>query len=49
VQAVDRAKRGLATFAAVGLDEERMRVWTVIRGAYLGAGPGEAEVIRALL
>jgi streptomycin 6-kinase len=37
----------LAAFAAVGLDEERMRKWTVIRGAYLQ--PQEAEALRALV
>ena len=39
----------LAAFAAAGLDEERMRRWAVIRGAYLGADEREAEVLRALV
>ena len=42
-------ERRLAAFAAAGLDEERMRAWSVIRGAYLGAGEDEARVLRALL
>jgi streptomycin 6-kinase len=42
-------ERRLAAFAEAGLDEERMRKWTVIRGAYLGADENEAEVLRALL
>lgn len=46
---LDVAERRLAAFAAAGLDEERMRIWTVIRGAYLGADPDEVEVLRALL
>jgi streptomycin 6-kinase len=46
---LDLTQRRLAAFAAVGLDEERMRAWTVIRGSYLGADPDEVEVIRALL
>ena len=37
----------LAAFAAVGLDEERMRAWTVIRGSYLQ--PQEAEALVLLL
>jgi streptomycin 6-kinase len=46
---LDVTERRLEAFAAAALDQERMRVWTVIRGAYLGADPDEAEVIRALL
>ena len=30
-------ERRLAAFAAAGLDQERMRAWAVIRGAYLGS------------
>lgn len=45
----DLTERRLAAFAAAGLDEERMRAWAVIRGAYLGAGEEEAEVLRQLL
>ena len=41
--------RRLAAFAGVGLDQERMRKWTVIRGAYLGADENEIEVLRALV
>jgi streptomycin 6-kinase len=43
----DVTERRLAAFAAAGLDEERMRKWTVIRGAYLQ--PGEADVLRTLV
>ena len=42
-------ERRLAAFAAAGLDEERMRAWSIIRGAYLGADENEAKVLRALL
>jgi streptomycin 6-kinase len=42
-------EKRLAAFAAAGLDQERMRKWAVIRGAYLGADADEAEVLRALL
>ena len=44
---VEHLESRLAAFAAVGLDEERMRAWTVIRGAYLQ--PQEAEALRALV
>ncbi len=43
----DVTERRLAAFAAAGLDEERMRKWTVIRGAYLR--PDEAEELLALV
>jgi streptomycin 6-kinase len=46
---LDVTKRRLAAFAAAGLDEQRMRMWTVIRGAYLGAEEDEIEVLRALI
>jgi streptomycin 6-kinase len=42
-------ERRLAAFAGAGLDQERMRKWTVIRGAYLGTDEQEIEVLRALL
>jgi streptomycin 6-kinase len=46
---LDVTERRLAAFAAAGLDEERMRTWAVIRGAYHGADPDEIEVLRALV
>ena len=46
---LDVTERRLAAFAAAGLDNDRMRAWTVIRGAYLGADEGEVGVLRALL
>ena len=45
----DVTERRLAAFAAAGLDEERMRIWGVIRGAYLGADENESDVLRALV
>ena len=44
----DVTERRLAAFAAAGLDEERMRKWTVIRGAYLRPDETERE-LRALV
>jgi streptomycin 6-kinase len=46
---LDETERRLAAFAAVGLDEGRMRAWAVIRGAYLGADDDEVEVLRSLV
>jgi len=47
----DRAttERRIAAFAAAGLDEDRIRAWTVIRASYLGAEPDEARLIRSLV
>jgi streptomycin 6-kinase len=45
----DVTERRLAAFAAAGLDQDRMRAWAVIRGAYLGADEDESDVLRALL
>ncbi|HEX4929296.1 MAG TPA: aminoglycoside phosphotransferase family protein [Gaiellaceae bacterium] len=44
---IDVIESRLAAFAAAGLDEGRMRKWTVIRGAYLL--PEEAGLLRALV
>ena len=46
---LDVTERRLRAFAAAGLDEERMRRWAVIRGAYLGADAGETAVLRELV
>jgi streptomycin 6-kinase len=45
---IDVAERRLAAFEAAGLDRYRMRVWNVIRGAYLGADENDVEVLLAL-
>lgn len=44
---VEHLEQRLAAFGAAGLDEERIRKWTVIRGAYLQ--PQEAGALLALL
>jgi streptomycin 6-kinase len=44
---VEHLESRLAAFAAAGLDDERMRAWTVVRGAYLQ--PQEADVLAALV
>ncbi len=47
----DRAKteRRIAAFVAAGLDDFRIRAWTVIRGAYLRPDPEYVEPLRSLL
>ncbi len=46
----ERTERRIAAFAATGLDEARIRAWTLIRGAYLGIAddPQQADVLRHL-
>lgn len=43
----EQTERRIAAFVAAGLDDFRIRAWTVIRGAYLR--PGHAIHIRALM
>ena len=44
----DVTERRIAAFAAAGLDHDRIRAWSVIRGAYLGADEAEVEVLLRL-
>jgi streptomycin 6-kinase len=46
---LDVSERRIAAFAAAGLDEDRIRLWAVVRGAYLGADADEVPVLRALV
>ncbi len=43
----DQTERRIGAFVAAGLDDSRIRAWSVIRGAYLR--PGYARQLRALL
>lgn len=45
---LEDAERRLGAFESVGLDQRRMRAWTVVRAAFLGADAAEVEVVRAL-
>ena len=47
----DRAKteRRIAAFVGAGLDDFRIRAWTVIRGAYLRPDREYVEPLRSLL
>jgi streptomycin 6-kinase len=44
-----RTERRIAAFASSGLDDFRIRAWTIIRGSYLRGDPDHATRIRALL
>ncbi len=46
---LETTERRLAAFAATGLNERRMRAWSIIRGADLGADADEVEVLDALI
>jgi hypothetical protein len=43
----EQTERRIEAFVSAGLDDFRIRAWTVIRGAYLR--PGYADRIRALI
>jgi streptomycin 6-kinase len=43
----EQTERRIASFVAAGLDDYKIRAWTAIRGAYLGADKEEAELIRS--
>jgi len=47
----DRAatERRIAAFVAAGLDDYKIRAWTIIRGSYLGLEEDEVAVARSLL
>jgi streptomycin 6-kinase len=45
---LEDAERRLAAFESVGLDQRRMRAWTVVRAAFLGADAAEVAVVREL-
>jgi streptomycin 6-kinase len=44
----DRTERRIAAFVAAGLDDFKIRAWTVIRGSYLGLERDEAALARSL-
>jgi len=48
---IDRGviERRIGAFVAAGLDDFKIRAWTVIRLSYLGADPDEVELVRNLL
>ncbi len=44
-----RLERRIAYFADAGLDEWRIRAWSIVRGAYLTDDPVELELLAGLL
>jgi streptomycin 6-kinase len=44
-----QTERRIEAFVAIGLDEYRIRAWTLIRGSYLRSGPTFVKGLRALL
>lgn len=44
-----QTERRIRAFTAVGLDDFRIRAWTVIRGSYLRPDPEYARGLRGLL
>jgi streptomycin 6-kinase len=48
---IDREKteRRIAAFVAAGLDDRRIRVWAIVRGAYLRDDPEELALLASLL
>ena len=45
----ERTEFRLNSFASHGLDQWRMRAWSIIRGAYLSVDESEADVLRSLI
>ena len=45
----ERTERRIAAFVAAGLDDRRIRVWAIVRGAYLMDDPDELALLRSLL
>jgi streptomycin 6-kinase len=45
----EQTERRIAAFVGAGLDDFRIRAWTVIRGAYLRTGADYVEPLRALV
>ena len=45
----ESTERRIAAFVAAGLDDYKIRAWTIIRGSYLGLEEDEVAVARSLL
>jgi streptomycin 6-kinase len=45
----EQTERRIAAFVAAGLDDRRIRVWAIIRGAYLTDDPEELALLESLL
>ena len=45
----EQTERRIAAFVAAGLDDERIRIWAIIRGAILTDDPEELALLASLL
>jgi streptomycin 6-kinase len=45
----EQTERRIAAFVAAGLDDRRIRIWAIVRGAFLTDHPGELALLRTLL
>ena len=45
----ERTERRIAAFVAAGLDDRRIRIWAIVRGAYLTEDPEELALLSSLL
>jgi streptomycin 6-kinase len=45
----EQTERRIAAFVAAGLDDRRIRIWAIVRGAFLTDDPGELALLRTLL
>jgi streptomycin 6-kinase len=45
----ERTERRIAAFVAAGLDDFRIRAWSIVRGAFLTDDEGELELLRSLV
>ena len=45
----ERTERRIAAFVAAGLDDRRIRIWSIVRGAYLTDDPEELSLLASLL
>ena len=45
----ERTERRIAAFVAAGLDDYRIRAWSIVRGAFLTDDEGELALLRSLL
>jgi streptomycin 6-kinase len=45
----DQTERRIAAFVTAGLDDRRIRIWAIVRGAYLTDDPDELALLASLL
>jgi hypothetical protein len=45
----EQTERRIASFVAAGLDDLRIRIWAIVRGAFLTDDPEELALLASLL